>query len=493
MSGERLRQPRAVAVVCSLRTIAWMILWMILVPAAPAHGQVARATPSATVPEYVSVAAPVVVLRHVRVVDGTGAPAPADQSVVIADGVIRQLGDSGTVAVPPDAKVLDLPDRTVLPGLVMVHEHMFYPTGGVPIYNEHAYSFPRLYLAGGATTIRTAGSMEPYTDLNVKRMIEAGKIPGPHMDVTGPYLEGPGLDLYQVHELTSTADATDMVRYWADHGAPSFKAYMNITRAELGAAIAEAHRRGLKLTAHLCSVTFREAAALGIDDLEHGLLVSSDFVRDKQPDVCPKPPAVPSSIAALDVGGDSVKALIRDLVAHHVAITSTLAIYETFTPRRPPIGQGPLDAMTPEARVQYLRGRARIGDDTATRWTVLLQKEMQFERAFVAAGGLLLAGSDPTGYGGVVPGFSNQREIELLVEAGFTPVEAIRIATLNGAVYLNRADHIGTIATGKAADLLVVHGDPTATITDIEHPELVFKDGVGYDSPLLFNSARGTV
>ena len=161
---------------------------------------------------YVAVDAPVVALRHVRVVDGTGAPPRDDQTIVISGGVVTATGDAGTTTVPSDAKILDLGGHTVLPGLVMVHEHMFYPTGGVAIYNEHAFSFPRLYLAGGATTIRTAGSMEPYTDLNVKRMIDGGTIPGPKMDVTGPYLEGPGLPLYQVHVLTSAADAADMVR-----------------------------------------------------------------------------------------------------------------------------------------------------------------------------------------------------------------------------------------------------------------------------------------
>ena len=299
--------------------------------------------------------------------------------------------------------------------------------------------------------------------------------------------------MYQVHPLSSPADATDMVRYWAEHGATSFKLYMDVTRAEMGAAIAEAHRQHLKITGHLCSVTFREAAALGIDDLEHGLVVASDFVRDKQPDVCPKGAAVVNSIAAIDVAGDSVSALIRDLVSKHVAMTSTLAIFETFVPRRPAIIPGALDAMTPEARVQYLQGRARIGDDTTTLWTTLLRKEMQFERAYAAAGGLLLSGSDPTGYGGVVPGYSNQREIELLVESGFSAPEAIRIASLNGAQYLGRADRIGSIAVGKSADLLVVHGDPSARIRDIENAEMVFKDGVGYDSERLFHSARGVV
>jgi amidohydrolase family protein len=227
--------------------------------------------------------------------------------------------------------------------------------------------------------------------------------------------------------------------------------------------------------------------------LEHGLVVSTDFVRDKQPDVCPKPKVVTASIAALDVAGDSATALIRYLVARHVALTSTLAIFETFAPHRPPIYPRALDAMTADSRVSYLQGRARIGEDTSTLWTVLLRKEMQFERAFAAAGGLLLAGSDPTGYGGVVPGYSNQRQIELLVESGFTPVEAIHIATLNGAQYLHLADRVGSIAKGKRADLLIVRGDPTARIADIENAELVFKDGVGYDSQRLFDSTRGTV
>jgi amidohydrolase family protein len=448
---------------------------------------------SAETKQYVVVDTPVVVLRHVRVIDGTGAAPRDDQTIVVSHGLITATGNAATTQVPAGAQILDLPGRTVMPGLVMLHEHMFYPTGGVLILNEGGYSFPKLYLAGGATTIRTAGSMEPYTDLNLKAMIDTGAVPGPRIDVTGPYIEGPGMDLYQVHPLSSPADATDMVRYWAEHGATSFKLYMHVTRAEMGAAITEAHRHNLKITGHLCSVTFREAAALGIDNLEHGIVVASDFVRDKQPDVCPKDGAVASSIAAIDIAGDSVSALIRDLVSKHVAMTSTLGVFETFAAHRPPIIPGALAAMTPEARVQYLEGRSQIGDDTSSLGTTLLHKEMQFERAYAAAGGLLLSGSDPTGFGGVVPGYSNEREIELLVEAGFTATEAIRISSLNGAQYLGRADHIGSIAAGKAADLLVVRGDPSTRIRDIEKAEMVFKDGVGYDSERLFRAARGVV
>lgn len=460
-----------------------------VVAAAPLAAQSADKL-SPEVRQFVSVAAPVVALTHARVIDGTGAPARENQTIVIDGGVIRAVGDAGAVAVPAGAKVLDLTGRSVIPGLVMVHEHMFYPSGAGAIYNEQGYSFPRLYLAGGATTIRTAGNMAGYADLELKKAIDAGRVPGPAMDVTAPYLEGPGLPIIQVHALTGPDDARQTVAYWADRGATSFKAYMHITRAELAAAIAEAHRRGLKVTGHLCSVTFREAAALGIDDLEHGLVVASDFVSDKKPDECPAA-GVTGSLAGVDSARTAP--LIRDLVAKHVALTSTLTVFETFTPGRPAASPAALDAMLPEARDQYLRRRLTIATQASSPWATLFTQELRFERDFFRAGGLLISGTDPTGYGGVVAGFSNQRELELLVEAGLTPLEAIRVATLNGAQYLGRADRVGSIAAGKRADLVVVRGDPSRTIADVEHVETVFKDGVGYDSAKLVESARGQV
>jgi imidazolonepropionase-like amidohydrolase len=451
-----------------------------------------RPSLSPEVRSFVSVDDSVIALVGARVIDGTGAGAKADQTIIIANGVIRVVGDRGATPVPAGAKTIDLAGRSVLPGFVMVHEHMFYPAGNA-LYSSQVYSFPRLYLAGGATTVRTGGSMHPFADINLKRWIDAGIVPGPKMDVTGPYLDGPAPGLYQFHELTGPDDARRMVQFWADQGATSFKAYTHITRAELQAVVAEAHTRGLKVTGHLCSVTFAEAAALGIDNLEHGLVVNSQFAAGKQPDRCPSQQAVQASVMALDLGGAEAQGLIRDLVAKQVAITSTLTVFETFAPRRPPIPQRVLDAMLPEARLQYLRRRAAIGDSPDTSWTVLLRKEMQFEHAFAKAGGTLLVGTDPTGYGGVVAGFSNQRAVELLVESGFTPLEAIRIATLDGARFLGRADKVGSIAAGKQADLVVVRGDPSTTIADVERVELVFKDGIGYDPQRLIASAAGLV
>ncbi len=195
----------------------------------------------------------------------------------------------------------------------------------------------------------------------------------------------------------------------------------------------------------------------------------------------------------MNVAGEAVQQTIRELVARKVAVTSTLPVFETFVPNRPPLRQAVLDAMCPEARLDYLAQRARIGDSKDSPWPELLRKEMQFEYAFAKAGGLLLAGLDPTGYGGVVAGLGDQREVELLVEAGFTPVEAIHIATANGAQYLGELDRIGTIESGKQADLVVIKGDPSRNINDIEKVEIVFKNGVGYDSAKLMESARGSV
>jgi len=449
-------------------------------------------TLSPAVQEFVAVNAPLVAITHVRVIDGTGRPPLEDQTLVIAGSEIRALGDSASTAVPPEALVLDRKGYTIIPGLVGMHDHIFYPvTRGH--YGTLEFSAPRLYLACGVTTIRTTGSLEPYTELNMKKAIDEGRVPGPAMHVTGPYLEGPGAFTLQMHELSGPEEVGRMVQYWAEQGVDDFKAYTNITRAELAAAIAEVHKRGLKITAHLCSLGFREAAALGIDNLEHGLLVDTEFSPEKKPDACPGSRGVRESLLKLDVAGPEIGALVRDLVARNVALTSTLPVFEISVPGRPPLQSRVLEAMCPETRINYLAQRARVGESKDSPWPALLKKEMEFEREFVRAGGLLLAGPDPTGYGGVVPGFGDQREVELLVEAGFTPVEAVGIATRNGAQYLGHADRIGILAVGRQADLVVIKGDPSRDIADIEKVETVFKAGVGYDSAKLIEAARGSV
>ena len=456
-------------------------------------------TPPSDRQQFVRVEAPAVALTHIRVIDGTGAAPLEDQTIVISDGKIESISPAATARVPPSAQILDLKGYTVLPGLVGMHDHMFFPMGGSPpMYSNMGSSFPRLYLANGVTTIRTTGSIAPDTDLEIKGLIDSGRMIGPKMHITGPYLEGRGSFTPVMHSLTGPDDARRMVNFWADQGATSFKAYMNITRDELRAAVEEAHKRGLKVTGHLCSIGYREAAEIGIDNLEHGLLPDSEFVPNKQPDKCPGA-AVNASLLKLDLNSDAVKETIRTLVARKVALTSTLPVFEAGAPlTQTGIGAASavlnprmLNVMNPDARVRYLTARSRIAADSPT--PALVRKSMDFERAFVAAGGLLIAGLDPTGNGGVVAGFGDLREVELLVEAGFTPLEAIKIASFNGAKFLGEDAHIGSIAVGKQADLMIVKGNPAANISDIEKVEIVFKDGVGYDSEKLIQSVQGLV
>ena len=464
---------------------------------------VAQTQKASGVADFINVDTPVFVLDHVRVIDGTGTQAKEDQAIVIANGKIRFIGPDGSAEIPPGAQRMDRSGYTVIPGLVGMHDHLYYTNSyalqgvdgkiGEPglFIAEIPYTAPRLYLAAGVTTIRTTGSLEPYTDLKVKSRIDANLMPGPSTDVTAPYLEGAPTRFAQMHELTGSDDAKRMVDYWAAEGMTSYKAYTNITRDELRVAIQQAHAHKLKLTGHLCSVTWPEAVALGIDDFEHGpVFTDTEFVADKQPDVCPAGGGS-GSWAKQDVNGAQVQEMIRNLVSHHVAVTSTLPVYEAGAPGRPPLQQRTLDAMSAESAQSYLTARARLASDSPR--TALLRKEMDFEVAFVKAGGLLLAGPDPTGNGGVLPGFGDQREIELLVEAGFTPVEAIHIATENGALYLGRQDQIGTLAPGKQADLVLIKGDPSKRIDEIENVETVFKVGIGYDSKKLIDSVRGQV
>ena len=449
--------------------------------------------------QFIRTDAPVIALTHVRVIDGTGAPAVEDQTIVISGGKIQSLGPAKGITIPTNAQTLDLNGYTVLPGIVGMHNHMFFPMGGSPpMYSNMGTSFPRLYLANGVTTIRTTGSVAPYTDLEIKRLIDAGRMIGPKMHITAPYLEGKGAFTPVMHQLTDANDARRMVNYWADQGATSFKAYMNITRDELRAAVEEAHKRGLKVTGHLCSIGYKEAAEIGIDDLEHGLFADSEFVANKQPDQCPQ--GVSASLRQLDLKSAPAQETIRTLLAKNVAITSTLPVFEAGGAPLAQSGIGAasallnprmLNVMSTDARVRYLQARARV--PSTPDFMTLFRKAMEFERAFVQAGGLLIAGLDPTGNGGIVAGFGDLREIELLVEAGFTPLEAVKIATLNGAKFLGEDARIGSIVIGKQADLMIVKGNPAASIGDIENVEIVFKDGVGYDSEKLIQSVQGLV
>ncbi len=459
----------------------------VLVAALPCAAQQAE-TLSDAVRQFVEVGEPVVALTGVQVVDGTGSPAASGRTILIRDGRIAAVGPDAEVEVPDGARVLNLDGHTVVPGFVGLHDHTFYMTRGRRV--QLNFSAPRLYLASGVTTIRTTGAFSPYSELNLKRSIQEGQEIGPRMFITGPYLSGAGA-MSQMFQVSTPEDARRVVAYWADEGVDWFKAYTRIGDEELAAAIDEAHQRGVRVTGHLCSVSFREAVALGIDNIEHGFFTNSDYVPDKQPGVCP--PGVRQSLLEVDLEGEEVAATIREMVEQGVAMTSTLPVYELAIPNRPPLEQRVLDMLAPGARDEYLQSRADVAARDDAPMAELFPKAQAFERLFVEAGGLLAAGVDPTGMGGALPGYGDQRNYELLLESGFTPEQVIRIMSLNGARVLGEDDRFGSIEPGKLADLVVIDGDPVRREAEIRNVTLVFKEGVGYDALALAESVRGLV
>jgi imidazolonepropionase-like amidohydrolase len=414
-----------------------------------------------------------------------------DQTLLVANHRIQSVGRSGSVQIPAGAREINLAGHTVIPGLVGLHDHTFYGGGSWP-YVHLAFTGPRLYLGAGVTTIRTTGSTAPYQDLSLKHSIDQGESLGPRMYITGPYITGAGQGHGMMLEVSTPEAARRVAAYWSEEGASWFKAYAGITRAELGALIDEAHKHGTKVTAHLCSVGYREAVSLGIDDLEHGLFANSEYDPAKKPDVCP--PLNMALMGSIDIGSEAVQATFRDMIAHHVAMTSTLAVIEGLVPGRPPLEQRVLDALHPAAREAYLTARKEIESRPSTGVPAdVFRKLMAYEVAFVKAGGLLAAGVDPTGIGGVLPGYGDQRNYELLIEAGFAPVQAIQILTGNGAKVLGAFEQYGSITAGKSADLVVIKGNPLTTPAEIRNVVTVFREGVGYDSPKLLESVKGLV
>ena len=433
---------------------------------------------------FLAVDTPIVALTHVTVIDGTGAPARNDQTIVMRDGRIERVGASSTIAIPPTAKVIELRGYTVIPGLVALHEHTYL--GGISHPAPMMHS-ALLYLAAGVTTAMTAGSMLPYNELNMKRLIDRGALPGPRLHIGGPYLTGPRNEPGVFRIVESPEDARRVVNYWADEGADWFK-ILNGPSAVVSAVVAATRARGVKVSAHLCSVTFVEGAKLGIDVLQHGFITNSEYVPGKQPDVCPS--TNQKAQADVDPTSPAVREDIRRIVAAGTPVVSTLGVYESFSLSRSRIDTAELAMLAPAVRREVEETHAGLAQSSFTVPDRLLTKMMQWEREFVGAGGLLGAGCDPWGTG-FLPGYGDLRNYEMLIEAGFTAPEVVRIMTLNGATILDEQKRIGSIEAGKAADLVVMRGDLSADTKAIRNITMVFRDGNGFDPVKLRNEVRG--
>ncbi len=466
------------------------LLMIPLLPGALAFApdtQAQRPRPDSEAARYVAVDEPVVALQGVSIIDGTGGPPLADQTIVVEGSRIRWVGPRASADLPQGARVMDLRGHTVIPGMVGLHNHLFYMAAGGRMH-PMSYTGQRLYLGAGVTTIRTTGSLATYAEINLKDEIEKGLEPGPRIHITAPYMTGDeSLDI--MTRFQSPEQARRFVRYWAAEGATWLKAYTTISGEDLAAAIDEAHRAGLKVTGHLCSVSFTQAVELGIDNIEHGLRTNSDYVPDRGEDECPDD--LWRTATMVDVEGPEAQATFKAMIDADVAMTSTLAVYELFVQGRPTRDPRTLEAMAPQVREDYLRAKAEI--DEAGQSPAGFRNAMAYEKAFHDSGGLLAAGVDPTGNGGALAGYGDQRNYELLLEAGFTPSETVRILTANGARVLDVFDDLGTVEAGKLADLVVLEGDLQVDAAAIRETRIVFKDGIGYDAKALLADVVGRV
>ncbi len=415
------------------------------------------------------------VLANVRLIDGTGAPARENATILVQDGRIVRI--NGSHDHPLGVKRVDLKGYTVLPGLVMMHEHLNYFSGAY-VWDSMPDSVPKLLLAAGVTTARTAGSEAPQVDLNVKRRIDQGRAPGPRLFVTGAYLNAAGGGFLGDTAVATAADGQDVTAYWGRRGATSMKVYSAVPVDALRGAVQEANRRGMHVAGHLGEISCTDAANVGIHTIEHGL---TSCVKD----LGIAPDAMGSfRYAAAKAAADK---LIQLLVRQKVALVSTAAVEETFEPSAEELAMFTPDQL--DRYREFVRNRPPWMPSLSAmaNWNAA---QRMFEREFVAAGGRLLIGGDASDFG-MVPGYANHNAMIALVRGGFTPLQVIRFATSDAAGFLGATDRLGTIEPGKVADLLIVRGAPDRKIEDIRQVAYVIKEGRVFDPAKLRKAATG--
>ena len=413
-----------------------------------------------------------IVLQNARIVDVIKGTVLVGQSLFIADGKIKSIGKTGELQFPKTAQVINLEGKTILPGLVMLHEHMNYNTGAA-VWNFQPLSFPKLYLAGGVTTLRTAGAENPMYDLNLKRQIDNGQKIGPRMFITGPMFNDKSGGFLGDFIVSTYEDGRKATAFWADQGCTSFKVYSDISKEALKGVIDEAHKRGLMVTGHLGKMSCTEAANLGIDNIEHSFGSCSSDLKlsfDTTWTVSPEQKAV--------------KDLINLLIAKKVTLTATPFSDSDYQ------NVELLDYLSTDER-KRIEGYMKNPPPFIPK--EINDKQLRpLEKLFIKNGGKVVLGADAAD-GGLLPGFQNHNVLVSMVKAGWTPLEVLKMATIDGATFLKAQENLGSITIGKIADLIVVSGQPDQHIEHIKNIEVVFRSGIGYDSKALRQSVKGLV
>jgi hypothetical protein len=429
---------------------------------------------------YVKYDTDLMVFTNATLVDGTGTSIKTGQSILIENGIFKAIGKNSLVNIPKDAKVIDLKGKTVIPGIVGMHNHLHIPR--FPFVGDVA---SKLYLASGVTTIQSCGAASPERELELSTQIAKGQQIGPDIIPSAPFITGEGGNPNMIIPRNEQ-HLRDTIQYWMNKDVKWFKVYRNTKPEDLKVIIDEVHKNKGKVRGHLCSITFEEATKLGIDGIEHGLNSTSDFRTNKESGICN---GGREYMDELIINSPEVKNLQQLMIDHEVFLTSTLSIFEASIPNRAYADERSIKIMSLYLKEQYEERRNNFDNQlTDSTRNKRLKRIMEFEYQYYKMGGLLCSGVDAGRH--VAPGFGDQRNYELLIEAGFTTAEAIQIMTSNGAKALGRTD-IGSIEIGKRADFVILNGDLDKEDATIEKVETVFKNGIGYNPELILKETIG--
>ncbi|HHW25821.1 MAG TPA: amidohydrolase family protein [Firmicutes bacterium] len=416
-----------------------------------------------------------------RVVDGLGG-VYENQTVLIEGDTIVAVGQD--IPVPSGTTGIDAKGMTVIPGLFDMHGHL-YARGGKNITMQIP-AYPLLYLAGGITSVRAPGELDPEAAVKCREDQASGRIDGPRVHTAGPYFDHTSSSISWIKGTDDAEQALAMFERWHDR-IDMVKVYSRIHEDQFKALVKAAHAVGLPVIGHLGSLTAKKAIELGINGLEHGLFQMSEF----------RPVDMGyGQVETLDMECLQLRRLIQSIVKNKVVICPTIVVFQySMDPDFRPAVENWLDYLTIEARAtreEMAAKRPEISPDQRATLERAMDKQLRFTKMVHEAGGLVVPGTDPVGPA-ITPGWGLQRELENFVRAGLTPLETIRAATYDSARAMGVDRERGSISAGKLADLVIVEGDPSRDIRDVSRTRKVVLGGKIYDPAELRKRALGQI
>lgn len=414
-----------------------------------------------------------VVFVHANVFDASAAAILPDQSVVIVGNHIQAVGPAAAVAAPADAEIVDATGKTLLPGLWDMHAHIGDNDG-------------LLNLAAGVTTVRDLANdtdkllarrkrIEDGTEIGT-RIIIAGIIDG-----RGPY-QGPTKVL-----VSTEQEARAAVDNYVRLGYVQIKIYSSVSPELVPPIIDEAHKNGLRVSGHIPAfMTASQCVKLGYDEIQHVNFLVLNFMPDVKETRTPARFTEPAKRAAdLDLNSPEVQAFIKLLQEHHTTLDPTMTAFEEMIIARPgevsPGFKPVANRLPTQVRRGLLSGGLTPPEGLDARYRQSFAKMVDLVGVLYRAGIPIEAGTDS------MAGFTLQRELELDTQAGIPAPKVLQLATLGAARIMKRDAELGSITSGKLADLVLIDGNPATNISDVRKTSLTMKDGVIYKPAELYS------